>query len=262
MDETTKNPIPQKPLEINCYKIGDEGWDIVPASSKREWMEQTNGHAHKCLPLLSANQMGWHILSPTDFTTIWDGSSSIDGVKVFVEDEKFAPCIRSHFGYGTFTFQIPYLFRTSEEIGLFARGATNFWIENAHALDGFIETNWSNYSFTMNWKMIRPNAMAHFRKGDPICMLMPYPIRLLESVKVTATGFDKASEDHQRIYREWSKYRDAFNANKNRPPGAWQKDYFMGRKCPFSGNGPENIGDPHRTKFHLPRFDDASERQK
>lgn len=256
MDKEIKNPIPESPIKIDCYRMKDEGWDIVPASSRREWMEKTRGHANRCLPLLSANQMGWHILSPTDFSVLWDGRDSIDGVKVFLENENFGHCIRSHFGHGTFTFQLPYLFRTSEEIGLLARGATNFWVENAQALDGFIETNWSNYSFTMNWIMTKQNSLAHFKKGDPICMLIPYPIRLLENVKVSFEKFEKLPEETQKIYSEWSKYRDAFNANTSRPPGSWQKDYFMGRKCPFSGNGPENLGKPHRTKFTLPRFDD------
>jgi hypothetical protein len=257
MDKISHHHQEQKPfdgLKIDCYKFSDTGWDIVPAPSFRSWMQETEGHANKCLPLLSANQMGWFILNPVDFSVIWDGGKSPLSTKIILENEEYSKIIRSHFGFGTFTFQIPYIFRTSPGIGIFARGPTNFWIENAHALDGFIETNWSNYTFTMNWKCTKPNAIANFKQGDPICMIMPYPISLLENVETTFKSFSEAPQDMQNINRQWSLYRDAFNENKNRKPGEWQKDYFMGRKCPFSGNDPKNIGENHRTKFKLPRF--------
>ena len=256
-EDSTKNPIPDNPLKIDCYKMGCEGWDIVPASSVRDWMEATNGHAQKCLPLLSANQMGWHILCPVDFSAIWDGGPMGPNTKILMDNPAFEKAVVSHFGVGIITFQLPYFFRTSPEIGLFARGPTNFWIDNFHALDGFIETHWSNYSFTLNWKITKPHTMIHVKKGDPICMLIPYPVRLLENVQITHEPFHKAPEELRTTYEKWSKYRDEFNQRTNRTKQDWQKDYFMGRKCPFSGNGPENKGEPHRTKFHLPRFDEC-----
>jgi len=251
------NLVPLEGLEIECYRINDKGWDITPASSRRGWMDETRGHALKCLPLLAASQMGWVIHSPTDFSVIWNGEPSIPATKIIIEDKEFEHGIISHFGHGIFTFQLPYLFRTSKEIGLFVRGASNFWVENAIALDGFVETNWSNYSFTMNWKMVAPHKVATFKKGDPICMLIPYPIRLLENVKLAYKPFQEAPAKMQSIFNGWHKHRASFNANPNRKSGDWQKDYFHGKKCPFSGMGEENIGDPHRTKFNLPRFEES-----
>lgn len=244
-------------LEIQCYRLTDEGWEIEPASSRREWMSETKGHAHKCLPLLAASQMGWIIRNPSDFSVIWNGNSESSATKIIIEDEKFSNNIVSHFGNGIFTFQLPYLFRTSQEIGLFVRGATNFWVNNAYPLDGFVETNWSNYSFTMNWKITLPNKVATFKKGDPICMLIPYPIRLLENIKISYKSFNEAPDRTKEIYKKWNKYRDDFNSNPNRSPKDWQKDYFHGKKCPFSGFEKDNIGEPHRTKFNLPRFEES-----
>lgn len=241
--------------KIECYKFDDVGWEIAPAAVKRSWIDDTKGHASKCLPLLAANQMGYTILSPTDFAVVWDGKSSTDSLKIIVEDDKFAPHIVSHFGHGILTFKLPYIFRTTSEIGIFVRGATNFWIEGAVALDGFVETDWSNYSFTMNWKVITPNKIIPFNKGDPICMIIPYPTRLLESIEVKYASFIDAPDEMREIHSAWSAYRNEFNNRKNREKNDWQKDYFMGRKCPFSGDGPENKGCPHRTKFKLPRFD-------
>ena len=241
--------------KLECYKFDDSGWEIVPANVRRTWIDETHGQASKCLPLLAANQMGYTILSPTDFAVVWSGKPQTDSLKIIVEDDKFAHHIVSHFGHGIFTFKLPYIFRTSPEIGLFVRGATNFWVDGAVALDGFVETNWSNYSFTMNWKTITQNKVISFNKGEPICMIVPYPTRLLENLEVKYAPFKDASDEMKRIHSEWSAYRNNFNNRKDRKSGDWQKDYFVGRKCPFSGDSPENKGCPHRTKFKLPRFD-------
>lgn len=241
-------------LNLKCFVFDDTKWDIVPASSRRTWMNETDGHANKCLPLLAANQMGWHILSPTDFSVVWDGRRNADAVKVILDDLKFTKTITSHFGFGTFTFNLPYIFRTSQEIGLLVRGATNFWVDGATPLDGFVETNWSNYSFTMNWKCTTPNKIVKFNRGDPICMIIPYPIRLLENVKIEKLPFEQAPADLKETFVKWSAYRDQFNSRTERKEGDWQKDYFMGRISPFNGDGEDNKGCPHRTKFNLPKF--------
>lgn len=251
----TVSPDPQiETLKIDCYKISSKGWAIEPASAKRSWMDQTGNHAYKCLPLSSANQMGWNILCPIDFSAIWEGNTSPAATKILIEDEESKGIALSHFGHGIITFQIPYLFKTSNDIGLFVRGSTNFWIEGAQALDGFVETYWSNYSFTMNWKIIRPNTLIHFKKGDPICMIIPYPVNLLENTKVSLKPLSENPEV-EKSHRKWSNYRNEFN-NKPDRGDDWQKDYFVGRKCPFSGNKEDNIADPHKVRFKLQRFDE------
>ncbi len=137
---------------------------------------------------------------------------------------------------------------------MLVRGATNFWVDGAAALDAFVETNWSNYSFTMNWKCFVANKIISFRKGDPICMLIPYPVRLLENCSVDMQPFANAPDEMQETFRKWSAYRDDFNRRKDRKEGEWQKDYFLGRISPFNGDGEDNKGCPHRTKYNLPKF--------
>jgi hypothetical protein len=201
-----------KNLEIQCFRLSENDWDIVPASSRREWIDATHGFASRCLPLLAANQMGYHILTPTDLSVIWDGGTTPSSVKIILEDEKYHNYIISHFGHGTFTFQLPYIFRTNQEIGLLVRGATNFWIEGAVALDGFVETHWSNYSFTMNWRIVSPNKIITIKKGDPICMLIPYPVRILENLQVEYKSLNEAPAEMLEVYEKWKAYRREFNS--------------------------------------------------
>jgi hypothetical protein len=41
------------------------------------------------------------------------------------------------------------------------------------ALTGIVETDWSPYSFTMNWRFTRPGTQVRFEKGEPFCHLLP-----------------------------------------------------------------------------------------
>jgi hypothetical protein len=198
--------------------------------------------------------MGWVILSPTDFTVEWDGGEGLAATKVTAEDENFAKNCSSHFGHGIVTFILPYLFKTNNNIALMIRGATNFWIDGAQALDGLVETYWSNYSFTMNWKILQKNKPVLFKKGDPICMIIPYPIRLLENMDVVYKSITTEPEINE-AHSKWGAYRRAFNADPNRGD-KWQKDYFIGKKCPFSPKTEENTANPHITKLNLKRFDE------
>jgi len=242
--------------KIECLRMSDEGWVVVPASSKRSWMDETNGHAYRCLPLVIANQMGWVILSPSGFSAIWNGGPGDHDIKVIAEDEKYERQFMSHFGHGIVTFTIPYIFKTNNDLSLLVRGATNFWIDGAHALDGLVETHWSNYSFTMNWKITQPNKLVHFKKGDPVCMIIPYPTRLLQNIQVSSRSIleEKAiNEFHTR----WGAYRRAFNSDPHRGNN-WQKDYFVGRLSPFEEKKSENMAPYHVTKLNLPRFDEKT----
>lgn len=241
---------------LTCYRMHDAGWQIVPAQSTRAWMHEGNTNAGKCLPLLAANQMGWQILCPDDVSILWNGGNNTQDVQIFHNDSAYRRSILSHFGYATFTFQIPYLFRTDPEIGLMVRGATNFWIHGAVALDGFVETNWSNFTFTMNYKCVNSHQMISIKRGDPICTIIPYPIRMLENTKTEFKRLHEAPQKTQEVHRKWSDYRKDFNKRNDRTVSDWQKDYFMGRICPFSGDEPENKGVPHRTKFTLQKFEE------
>jgi len=248
---TTPAPECPKGIEIIAYRMSDAGWTIEPAASNRDWQVETKGHANKCLPLLVGNQLGYVIRNPTEVTAIWNGGSQPEDIKIIHEDATYKKTSSSHFGHGIITWQIPFLFRTPPGIGLMVRGATNFWVEGAQALDAFVETHWSPYTFTMNWKIIKPDVPVIWKKGDPICMIIPYPVEFLENIVPRCIPIADNPE-LELTYRSWSDYRDRFNMTHDRKE-SWQKDYFKGKKCPFH-RGPENIAEPHRTKFKLPPF--------
>src|SRR3954465_13077453 len=84
---------------------------IVPASRWRTWMNETAlRNANRCLPLLTANEAGWVLLNPAEFTAEWAGGDDASDLRIHYAR---APVERatSIFGYGIVSFRVPYLFR-------------------------------------------------------------------------------------------------------------------------------------------------------
>ncbi len=78
---------------------------------------------------------------------------------------------------------MPCLFRTEPGFDLMVQGPVNFPRDGVYALSGVIETDWSPYTFTMNWRMTRPGASIRFKKGEPFCHVFPVRRADLESIE-------------------------------------------------------------------------------
>lgn len=232
-----------------------EGWVLEPASPKRDWMDATPGKfAYRCLPLVMANQAGWVVRSPISFKASWNGGIDLDTLTLeFGKDgpESATKQVASNFGMGIITFRIPWIFRTSKGYGLMVRGPSNWWVDGAHPLDGLVETDWSPASFTMNWKILRRNNPVWFKKGDPVCLLTPFPLDLLESVEPEVRRIDDEPQlraDFDAFAQQrWSQIAQ----NAETGGGMWSKDYMRGH---LPDGTPVN---EHRTNLKLKGFTGA-----
>src|SRR5881227_4048049 len=97
---------------------------LTTAPVDRDWMDASEQRfAYRCLPLAIANQAGWLIYTPTTFTVYWDGGNSKENVSILFEPPGHTDYrITSHFGSGTFTISMPYLFRTPASVNLWVKG--------------------------------------------------------------------------------------------------------------------------------------------
>jgi hypothetical protein len=171
------------PRELGAYEMGDtRGMELAPGSVSRKWMDLTGDRfAYRCLPLLIANQAGWVVACPVNFAAIWTGGSRPSDVTFDFAGHTDAR-VTSHFGSGIVTFVLPYLFRTPPGVALWVRGPANWPKDGATALEGIVETDWAAVTFTMNWKLTRPKARITFAKGEPVCMVTPISLDLLEQL--------------------------------------------------------------------------------
>src|SRR5262249_1121785 len=125
-----------------------------------------------------------------------------------------------------------YLFRTSPGYNLLVRGPANHPKDGISALDGVIETDWCPATFTVNWKLTRPDCPIAFERGEPIAMLVPQRRRELESFHPVIRKLESDLQTRDE-YQAWSSSRSQFLTELQQPGSAaerakWQKHYFVG----------------------------------
>ena len=251
------------PAEVNpaddenrvfAYEIHDPtGMTLHCAPIEREWMNNANQRfPYRCLPLVIANQAGWVVTCPINFRVYWYGGDSPHDVEVRFDGPP-DPRISGHFGLGTLTFSLPFIFRTPPGVNLWVKGPTNWIKDGIQPLEGVVETDWSSATFTMNWKITRPSTWVEFKQGEPCCMLVPVPRGFAESLRPIQTPLSNNPELMEN-YRRWEAGRSQFlsGLSSNDPETVkqgWQKEYFQGRK-PEGGKF-----ESHQTNLKLREFE-------
>ena len=241
-------------MDFLCYL--HPGWDplVRPAESTRPWMDATpESFAYRCLPLNIANAHGWEILSPCDAEAVWTGQPGADGVIV-----RNAPGTAkqnqavSLFGQGTVTFHIQALFRTPPGWDLFITGSPNRPKDGIMPLSGVVETDWSPYSFTMNWKFTRRNHRVRFQRGEPVCFGLPRAARRPWSAWTPRSWTWRTTRRCTMTSRHGAGPATSSQANVGQarsPTERWQKRYYRG-----VGMSDEKPAADHRTRLRLKPF--------
>jgi len=220
--------------------------------------ETPEAFAYRCLPLNIANAHGWEVLSPCAFDAIWNGAAGVEAVTIVPEPgAKPEQVPVSLFGQGVITFHIEGIFRTPGGWNLWVGGTPNRAKDGISPLTGVVETDWSPFTFTMNWRFTRPGQWIHFDALEPICFLFPIERAAIESF---APKFEPLEADPATMerFRAWSRARDEFHQQmKINPPRTpadrWQKHYYRGVDA-----GGQSLVKDHRTKLRLQRFDTSA----
>jgi hypothetical protein len=223
-------------MRIKCFPTFEPGsgreFEVRPAPSERGWIDATpQRFAARCLPLLIANAHGWEILFKDRCDVMWTGGSGIDDLKV-TTGSGTGTYVSSHFGSGILTFRILGLFRTEPGVNLWVGGPVNYFKDGIQPLAGVVETDWSPFTFTMNWKVTRPDHPIRFERDEPICHIFPIPRGIVDEAVPEMAPMDSDAE-LKRDYEQARDARLAFNEGlKSGDPEirakGWQKDYFRG----------------------------------
>lgn len=226
-------------MKLTAYRTGNAPFTIEPAKRERDWMTP---FVYRCLPMTIANQMGWVIPCPVDFSVVWHGGAGREAITLSFQEPGYEDWIMSHFGLGIVTFSLPFLFRTEPGYGLIVRGAPNHIIPGIHPLDGYVETDWNNSTFTMNWKVTDADRVIRVSKGHPICTLIPYKLMEIEEFLPDILPIE-SDPILYKAYQAWAESRSAFNRQTDRKPHEWQKDYFKEMQLPKLHLNPFKEGD-------------------
>ena len=236
---------------------------IKPCRASRDWMDEVpQKYIYRCVPMVAANTMGWEMFNPVDSQVTWNGGELNNALNIANSSHsRFAAT--SHFGAGVVTWYLPFLFRTSPELGLVVTGPANHGHDAAVPLDAFVRTDWLPFPFTMSWRLTRKNQQVSFQKGMPICRIFPYPIALLEETRLEIHELTEDAGFMQEV-QQWGVQRqknvtqqqaDAarWQATGEKPTGdgVWNSQYVRA-KSKESDAGFQ----PHQTAFKCAPVDD------
>ncbi|MCR9257336.1 MAG: DUF6065 family protein [Alphaproteobacteria bacterium] len=222
-------------MSLIAYPVGAVLPEIQPAKAAREWMDRTTQQfAYRCLPLNIANAYGWNLINPMGFFATWSGETGVDAIGIQTDGGEPHPLASSHFGSGVLTFGVGYLFRTEPGYGLLASGPLNVQKDALQPLAGIIETDWSPYTFTMNWKFTRTGRPVRFEAGEPFCQIYPVQTHLIDDMMPEIRDPAEDNPELYKRYREWSQSRTQFNKDlkvdgTEAKKQGWQREYFQGK---------------------------------
>jgi LPS sulfotransferase NodH len=245
----------QDATRIIAYDLGTgQNVPLVAGPNRRGWMDATPyRYAYRCLPMVIANQHGWMMLAPHRIEAIWDGGQEAGSILVREADGVASRVATSHFGSGILTFSANYLFRTPPGVNLHVRGPANLPKDGISALEGIVETDWSQATFTMNWMFTRANHPVVFEKGEPFAMFSPVRRGDIERFEpeMLPLGADPALEAG---YKAWSASRNSFNkdlkvADSDARKAGWQRHYTRGETLM------KDRATSHQTKLFVNEFE-------
>lgn len=242
-------------MQLKCYVY--DGWAprIRAAGPARGWMDDApEAFPYRCLPLAMANGHGWEILAAGGFEVEWNGGPAASDLVVRADaGTGSADAPVSLFGLGIFTVHVQALFRTPPGWNLWLAGPPNSGKDGAAPLTGLIETDWSPYTFTINWQMTRPGHTVRFEENEVIASFFPVERGVVERFE---PAFARIEDDAalKHAFETWSASRDAFQeAVRVNPPvkpaDKWQKLYYRGLSP--DGTCPEA---DHQTRLRLAEF--------
>jgi hypothetical protein len=249
-------------MELICYL--HPGWAplIRPAPATRAWMDDTpESFAYRCLPLNIANAHGWEVLSPCTFDAIWNGEAGVDAITIRPETGASPERLPvSLFGHGIMTFHIEGIFRTPDGWDLWVGGSPNRAKDGIAPLTGVVETDWSPFTFTMNWRFTRPEHWIHFDAMEPVCFFFPVERAAIEAFVPKFEPLESDPATMER-FQAWSRARDEFHERMassppRTPADRWQKHYYRGVDA-----GGQSLTKNHRAKLRLKRFDASTSPQ-
>jgi hypothetical protein len=220
-----------------------EEFEIVPLKRKRDWMGKTqDAFAYHCMPLNIANEYGWAVLSPAQFTATWNGTYGLDAITIDYEDEGNYDFAHSHFGDAVLTIGVDFVIKTPPEISTYIRGIPNELLDGLQSLDAIVETDWLPFTFTYNYRFTRP-CKIRFYKDEPLFSFFPVKRGDVESYKIK----NRPIEADAKLFRQYEEYANArgnYLDNMHKPGFDLDKQrYYSNLKSPS--------GEKYRVKNHV-----------
>jgi hypothetical protein len=150
-----------------------------------------------------ANQLGWTVLNPSAFAVVWDGGADVTSIRISGE----APHVTSHFGYGILTINPGFYLETSPEVDVLVKAVPNWPKDGIFPLEGLMETDWFEGSFTYNIRLTRPGLIVGWDTDEPLFQIVPYPRGWIERFQPSMLADGPLHERFFEVADSWEQDR-------------------------------------------------------
>ena len=225
-------------ITICRFNKDETVFDVVPLSVKRDWMsESRDNFAYKCLPLNIANQYGWVVLSPVDFTVTKTSGKSPEDISIHIDGAGFDKKFMSYFGESVLTLHLDFVVRTPKNYSLYVRGVPNWQKPGITPLDAVVEADWLPFTFTYNFRIDAPGTYS-FIKGEPLFSFFPLERNSAENFTIKESFI----EDDAEFFKDFEEFKQ--HSKDRALDDFYHRLYFKG-KSPSKSFEIEN----HTTKL-------------
>jgi hypothetical protein len=228
---------------IQLFPLTPAQYDVTqylkPSPAKRDDFTPLFYH---CLPLSTANTLGWTLYNPFEFSVTWHMGDQRENVTVECENPYW---VSSWFGYATFTIVPGFLVRTSPGINLLIRPVPNTYKPMVQTMEGMIESEWLKGSFTLNFRLKLPRLKVIYKKGEPLVQFVPYPRDLIEQFNTQVITRGEKYDEVICDYEQWGEQRIT---NLQQQEYTFDQDYMHGKDVDGS------IFEEHKRIFKLNKF--------
>jgi hypothetical protein len=194
-------------MYIKFYSVDEKALPITVGNRYRDWF-----NTDYKVDIIAANQSGWELKCPCDFTIEWNGGNRSKDTVVYsgIDDVSY---FYTGLGNGICSIKTGYVIKTPPEYGSLLTSTPNWYKTNIHVMTSLIESDWQHFPYFINLKMITPGKVE-FRKGEPLGFVTVVPYKQMENFECTIDTILNDEELHEK-YMNWINGEPPVLSDKN-----------------------------------------------
>jgi hypothetical protein len=145
-----------------------------------------------------------------DFTAEWNGGPYETDLVVTIinppesEKDDAHKITATNFGHGILSLIPDFIVKTPPGVSTYVRGIPNLIANGIQPLDGVVETDWLPFTFTYNFKFIKPGKIK-FEKGQPLFSFFPVPRGYSQEFDAVVSNIEDKVESNREKATEFVK---------------------------------------------------------
>ena len=173
---------------------------VEPLSIKRDFFDQSdNKTAYKCLPISSANVVGWGISFPDDISFVWDGESNNfkDHVKVLSGNKHITVMENKTISFNTY-----FSLSTDKNLSILITTVPNQFSNSWATVSAVFSTSFYHDTIQPAIVVLKANEVITIKAGTPVANILPISLSQLNGSIVEKLNWDK---------KDFSVYNDEYS---------------------------------------------------